>query len=43
LAEQGYVTSMVTDESALETAMEVIQMSYEHFAGEPKAQPLEKA
>jgi len=31
--EAGYVTSIVTDEKDLEPAMDLIRMSYQHFAG----------
>jgi hypothetical protein len=30
---QGYVTSMVTDDVALNTTIELIQLSHRHFAG----------
>jgi Family of unknown function (DUF5519) len=32
--EKGYVTFLVRDESDLAPAMELIRMSYDHFAGE---------
>jgi hypothetical protein len=32
--EQGYVTFMARDENDLASAMELIQMSYDHFASE---------
>jgi hypothetical protein len=36
--EQGYVVSMVNDEKTLESTVELIQASYQHFASGPKAE-----
>jgi len=41
--EKGYVTLIVNDEADLDTAMDLIRMSHQHFAGKQSALPVEQA
>lgn len=41
--EKGYVTSIVRDERTLDATMELIRVSHDYFAGEPKKRGKKRA